>query len=282
MRDVLEEARLFLNVPRPKPKKRVELPPAPTGSPESARRLFAGPNRLPARSPRAISVGEASRPSRLARCAFIRAASTAREPMAPPNLAGLDRRGHRSRRPITGAHRTWLDPPGPTRRRSTTAPGARPPPRQRRAVPPSGRSLTTSWRRAKESRPCCRSHARCPVPMVAALSANHLAALTRPEARPSLRRPRPRCRRPHGRRPLQARGSAATSNSAVSCRLGDFNEDLRRLGPGACWRLCAFNSCRRMSCASSARGTRTTMSVAACGSGRRERGIVHPANLSER
>src|ERR1700674_4943427 len=41
MRDVFDEARLFLSLPRPEPKKRTQLPPAPTGSPESARRLFA-------------------------------------------------------------------------------------------------------------------------------------------------------------------------------------------------------------------------------------------------
>ena len=41
MRDVCDEARLFLSLPRPKPKSRRQLPPAPTGSPESARRLFA-------------------------------------------------------------------------------------------------------------------------------------------------------------------------------------------------------------------------------------------------
>jgi hypothetical protein len=44
--------------------------------------------------------------------------------------------------------------------------------------------------------------------------------------------PRPRCRRPHGR--LSTRAAARhTSRSAISCRFcGDFNEDLRRLGPG--------------------------------------------------
>ena len=41
MRDVFAEAHLFLSLPRPKPKSRRPLPLAPTGSPESARRLFA-------------------------------------------------------------------------------------------------------------------------------------------------------------------------------------------------------------------------------------------------
>jgi hypothetical protein len=41
MRDVLDEARLFMSLPRPKRRIRKLLPPAPTGSPESARRLFA-------------------------------------------------------------------------------------------------------------------------------------------------------------------------------------------------------------------------------------------------
>ena len=40
MRDVLDEARLFLSLPRPKATRK-QLPPAPTGSPESACRLFA-------------------------------------------------------------------------------------------------------------------------------------------------------------------------------------------------------------------------------------------------
>src|ERR1700730_1719190 len=46
-RDVLDEARLFLSLPRPKPKRPLQFPPAPTGSPESARRLFAMAQPIP-------------------------------------------------------------------------------------------------------------------------------------------------------------------------------------------------------------------------------------------
>jgi hypothetical protein len=43
LRDVLDEARSFLSLPRPEPPpdRYTRQPPAPTGSPESARRLFA-------------------------------------------------------------------------------------------------------------------------------------------------------------------------------------------------------------------------------------------------
>ena len=41
LRDVLEEARSFLRLPRPEPREHERQPPAPQGSPEAARRLWA-------------------------------------------------------------------------------------------------------------------------------------------------------------------------------------------------------------------------------------------------
>ena len=61
MRGVLDEARLFLSLPQPRQRMRKQLPPAPTGSPESARRRSPRPNRFPGRSQRPTFVDAALR-----------------------------------------------------------------------------------------------------------------------------------------------------------------------------------------------------------------------------
>ncbi len=71
------------------------------------------------------------------------------------------------------------------------------------------------------------------LPMVAALSANHLAAmLLPPTLAPALYRPRRRCRRRRGasRSDRNAREAAGIEAIALSPRLGDFNEDLHVFG----------------------------------------------------
>ena len=87
---------------------------------------------------------------------------------------------------ITGAHRTWLDP---VRRQLGKAPIDY----AATGHGPSSRALRVRfgvaddvWRPAKASRPCCRFACVLPdMPMAAALSANHLAAILFP---PTLRR----------------------------------------------------------------------------------------------
>ena len=89
---------------------------------------------------------------------------SARRAQADRDLAGDDRRRHRSRRQLTGVHRTWLDPAASARRRSARRRSTR---RDGRwatcsAMPSASAWQATSWRPAKASRRCCRSDAFCP------------------------------------------------------------------------------------------------------------------------
>jgi hypothetical protein len=77
--DVLDEARSFLSLPRTEPPsdRNRRRPPAPMGSPESARRLFAMRNPLRARSHNRTCAAAGSRLCRTPRrCASIRAVIT--------------------------------------------------------------------------------------------------------------------------------------------------------------------------------------------------------------
>jgi len=79
LRDVLDEARSFLSVPRPipEPGARTRTPSGAQGSTESARRLFAASERWAIRWPSDICAAGASPTWRdLTPCAFTRAAST--------------------------------------------------------------------------------------------------------------------------------------------------------------------------------------------------------------
>jgi hypothetical protein len=232
MRDVCDEARLFLSLPRPKPESHRQLPPTPTGSPESARRLFAMAQPLS----RTIAENYLRRRGITAlhglgalrfhpRCYYRPDHDAATETWpaliaAVTDLAGM----------ITGAHRTWLDPSGDDK-----APLGTP----RRAmghllgngvpfgivhgVMAAGEGIETmlSLRSALPT-----------MPMVAALSANHLAALLFP----------PTLRRLYVAQDRDPAGDAVTATLTERARasgiepiglsptLGDFNEDLRHLG----------------------------------------------------
>ena len=232
MRDVCDEARLFLSLPRPKPKSRRQLPPAPTGSPKSARRSVRHG---------AADFGHARRnlsaPARYHGRAWTHAlrfhprcyyrpdhdAPTETWPAliaAVTDLAGM----------ITGAHRTWLDPSGHDK-----APVDTP----RRAM---GHLLGNGVRfgivhdvmaagEGIETMLSLRS-ALPTMPLVAALSANHLAALLFPAT----------LRRLYVAQDRDPAGDAVTATLteraraagiepiALSPTLGDFNEDLRHLG----------------------------------------------------
>ena len=184
--DVLDEARTFLSLPRlertssPSP-----TPPAPSGSPEAARRLFRAGRSLigtPAESylrARGITAPLRWPSLRYHPSVYYRAHDDAPREIWPALLAAVtDPEGR-----ITGLHRTWLDPA-----HSSKAPLADP--RKAlghllgngvrfgiaREVVAAGEGIETMLS-LKSILPT--------LPMIAALSANHLAALDLP---PNLRR----------------------------------------------------------------------------------------------
>jgi hypothetical protein len=234
-RDVAEEARRFLSLPRAEPTA-APRPPAPQGSPEAARRLWAMAKPLTgtlaeaylrARGitnltgcealrfhPRCYYRGDDENPRDRGRNAWpaLIAAVTA--------LNGA----------MTGVHRTWLDPAS-----ACKAPVSTP----RRAmglllgnavrfgrvvdvmVAGEGLETTLSLRQIMPS-----------MPAAAALSANHLAALELPAGLRRLYLARDED--PAGRHAVQtladrARAAGVEALTLVPA-LNDFNEDLRRLG----------------------------------------------------
>jgi hypothetical protein len=234
LRDALDEARSFLSLPRPEgePAKRHEQSSAPRGSPESARRLFAmsqpilGTIAEAYLRQRGMAGLDASGSLRFhPRCYYRRDPHAPAETWPALIAAVTDVDGR-----ITGVHRTWLDPSG-----SDKAPVDTP----RRAmghllghgvrfgvaidVMAAGEGIETmlSLRMIMPT-----------LPMVAALSANHLAAILFPAA----------LRRLYIARDSDPAGDAALARLndraeaagiealTLSPALGDFNEDLLRLG----------------------------------------------------
>ncbi|WP_327754105.1 toprim domain-containing protein [Sphingobium sp. SJ10-10] len=245
LRDALDEARRFLSLPDPEPgpegPRRRGEPKAPTGSPESARRLFAASR--PVRGSlvqaylraRGITNLRADDPLRYhPRCYY----TPSRKDLAGTRRAwsamiaavtDLDDT-------ITGVHRTWIDPAALTK-----APVATP----RRgmgfllghgvrfgdadAVMAAGEGIETILS-LRQVMPV--------MPMIAALSSAHLGAILFP---PALRRLYvARDDDPAGDvalAKLTERGSAAGIEVvSLSPILGDFNDDLRLIGPE---RMCA-------------------------------------------
>ena len=236
LRDVLEEARSFLRLPRVEPPAREHRLPAPAGSPEAARRLWA------ISRPIVGTVAEAYLRTRgiadLRNCANLRFHPrcwyrgdeddpTDRQRDAWPALIAAVRDGDGT---LTGINRTWLSPDGQDK-----APVSTP----RRAmgnllghgvrfgvasdVLAVGEGIETmvSLRQATPT-----------LPMIAGLSANHLAALLLPST----------VRRLYLVRDDDAAGRGAVASLAgraqeagietvpLDARLGDLNDDLRLLG----------------------------------------------------
>ena len=238
--DVADEARHFLSLPHPEPASdcpRARTPNAPTGSPETARRLFAM-SQQPMRTlvetylrDRGITPLHDDGALRFhPRCYYRPDEDSPTEtwPAMIARVTDLDGR-------ITGAHRTWLDPDGFHPVRLGKAPIDTP----RRAM---GDLLGNAVRFGVANDVLAAGEGietmlslRCvlpTLPMAAALSANHLAALSLP----------PTLRRLYIARDNDAAGdgaaialtkraqSAGVEAITWSPRCGDFNEDLRGFG----------------------------------------------------
>jgi hypothetical protein len=231
LRDTLEEARAFLALP-PDPVRRHNPMPTSRGAPESARRLYAMSRPIAGTLAetylrgRGIVTMAASDPLRFHPRCYYRADADCPTETWPALIAAVtDLAGT-----ITGVHRTWLD---------TTGRNKAPIDSPRRAM---GHLIGHGVRfgvahgvmaagEGIETMLSLRSILPT-MPIVAALSANHLAALRLP----------PTLRRFYVARDRDAAGDAAmTSLDARAEALGietfalspcfdDFNDDLRRLG----------------------------------------------------
>jgi Toprim domain len=232
-RDVVEEARRFLSLPRGSPKH--VCTPVPAGSPEAARRLFAV-SRPIRRTLVEIYLGnrgietvhDAGALRFHPRCYYRPDDSLPTETWPAMIAAVTDLSGA-----ITGVHRTWLSPDG-----SDKAPIETP----RKAM---GSLLGHAVRFGAADEVLAVGEGietmlslRCALPampMAAALSANHLAALLLPLT----------LRRLYIARDADAAGDTALAALtgraeaagiealALSPRTGDFNEDLQAFGLGA-------------------------------------------------
>ena len=238
-RDVADEARRFLRVPRAEPDPptaRTPRAPAPTGSPEAARRLFAMSQPIGRTlvetylRDRGITHLHGTGALRFHPRCYYRPDDEASTQTWPAMIASVtDLSGD-----LTGVQRTWLDPSGC---------GKAPIDTPRRAM---GHLLGHAVRLGQTTGSDCDAMAagegietmlslRCiltTLPMTAALSSAHLAALQLP----------PALRRLYIARDLDSAGHSATERLAdrareagiealvLSSQCGDFNDDLRRLG----------------------------------------------------
>jgi hypothetical protein len=234
--DVLEEARRFLSQPQPEPHKSIpRLPPAPSGSPEAARRLFAsaGPiagtiaeNYLRRRGIAGVHGLDCLRFH--PRC-YYRAHDDAPRETWPALMAAVtDLDGA-----ITGVLRTWLARDG-----SGKAPLATP----RRAM---GRLLGSGVRFGRATDIMAAGEGLetmlslrvvlPEMPMVSALSSAHLAALILPAGLRRLYIARDNDQAGH--RAAEALGTRANADGiedvVLTPRADDFNTDLCGFGPEA-------------------------------------------------
>jgi hypothetical protein len=234
-RDVLAEARAFLSLPRPEPVSSPR-PPVPCGSPEAARRLFAMARPLSGTLAEAYLRGRGITALHGTGClrfhpgCYYRPHDDAPVETWPALIAAVtDVAGT-----MTGAHRTWLHLSG-----TGKAPIASP----RRAM---GHLLGNAVRfgvaanvaidvmaagEGIETMLSLRTILPA-LPMVAALSANHLAAILFPATLRRLYVARDRDRAGDialARLANRAR-EAGIEPLALSPTHGDFNDDLRRLG----------------------------------------------------
>jgi hypothetical protein len=241
--DVARETRAFLSLPQPEPQaseRRRTIQPAPTGSPEAARRLFAMSRPIHGTLAetylrrRGITALHGTGSLRFHPRCYYRPDDHAATEAWPAMIAAVSDLDGR----LTGAHRTWLDPEGFDSIRLGKAPIDTP----RRAmgdllgyavrfgvageVMAAGEGIETmlSLRMALPG-----------MPMVAALSAAHLSAILFAN---TLRRLYiARDDDPAGDGAMATLIERASDDGieaiVLSPRLADFNDDLRMLGPDA-------------------------------------------------
>ena len=232
--ETLEEARRFLSLPQPEPYEPIK--PAPQGSPEAARRLFA------TSEPIRGTVAEAYLRTRgiadLRDCTSVRfhprcyyrgdetdPADAARDAWPALIAAATDATGA-----ITGVHRTWLDPSGQTKAPVST------PRRSMGLINGQGVRIgkangIVAIGEGLETMLSLR--VALPIlPIVAAGSANHLDALLLTEGLHRLYVAEDDD--PAGRRATASVMTRAEGVGIEAMRLtpalGDFNDDLRQLG----------------------------------------------------
>ena len=233
--DILDEARMFLSAPRPKNSATMRQAPAARGSPDAARRLFRAGRPIAATPAEAYLrargiTGSLDWPSlRYHPSVYYRVHDDAPREVWPALLAAVTDCDGR----ITGVHRTWLDPV-----HRTKAPLVDP----RRAL---GNLLGNGVRfgtafdvlaagEGIETMLALKS-VLPDLPMIAALSANHLAAIALPATLSRLYVARDndtpgRIAAEH----LHARGIEAGIEIRDLVPVhGDFNVDLWRLGSAA-------------------------------------------------
>jgi hypothetical protein len=233
--DTLEEARHFLALPPPEPRSVEPLPPVPTGSPEAARRLWAMSQ--PIHGTLAETYLHQRGITDLRRCGNLRFHPNCwYRPDAddPPGTAeafpALIAAVRNTDGDLTGVHRTWLDP---------TANGKAAIATPRRAM---GDLLGNGVRFGKAGTVMMAGEGietmlslrqiLPRMPMIAALSAAHLAALQVPA---SLRRLYiARDNDPAGRNVATTLADRAQETHIetlmLDAKLGDFNDDLRQIG----------------------------------------------------
>jgi hypothetical protein len=238
-RDVADEARRFLRLPRsdPKPSPNAARPPAETGSPEAAQRLIAMSQPIAGtlvekylRNRGIAALHEAGALRFHPRC-YYRPDEFSPVEIWPAMIARVTDLAGR----ITGAHRTWLDPDGFDTAKLGKAPIDTP----RRAMGDllgnavrfGGANDVLAAGEGIETMLSLRSTLPT-MPMAAALSASHLAAMLLPLS----------LRRLYVARDADPAGDAAAAalteraeadgveTLRLSPRLGDFNEDLGAFG----------------------------------------------------
>jgi hypothetical protein len=236
-REVADEARRFLSLPRPEPECVEGVRSTPDGSQDAARRLFAMAKPLAGTlaerylHERGILLCECDRALRFHPNCYYRDFVMGRMLIFPALIAAITDPGGQ----LSGIQRTWLD-----RNRGGKAPVAD----QRRSMGSLlGNGIRFGFEPATpiqvliageglETMLSLRS-VMPSMPVIAATSANHLSALSFPAG----------CERlyiaadadaagRHGTERLSRRASEAGIMSVVlRPQLGDFNDDLRRFGP---------------------------------------------------
>ena len=238
-KDVAEEARTFLSLPHPEPERQSSprQAPAPTGSPEAARRLFAMSQAIPGTvvesyfRQRGITALHETGSLRFHPRCYYRPDEHSPTESWPAMIASVTDLGGR----ITGAHRTWLArdgggkaPVGTPRRAMGDLLGHAVRFGVAHDVMAAGEGIETilSLRMAAPR-----------MPMVAALSAAHLAAILFPAALRRLYIVRDDDPAGDGARDSLVERANAVGIEAIvlSPTLGDFNEDLRLFGIVSLW-----------------------------------------------